>query len=107
MNKKVKDAKPPHTPGPWEWLGETVANNRNENSTQIISRYDDGSVRGTLAQVGRDGGTYEKDEAQANARLIAAAPDLLAALKEVAAFLPKAHKLAKVYNAAIAKAGGR
>lgn len=75
MKKGLKTEAAKHTPGPWEWRGES--------STQVIAWNDDHSERGVVAQVGTDGGTFSKSEAQANARLIAASPDLLAALRAV------------------------
>lgn len=57
------------TPGPWEVSpldGEKVRDHRNEVGIAVMSGY-----------------YREVDERQANARLIAAAPDLLAALKEL------------------------
>lgn len=52
-------------------------------STQIVAYFDDGSERGVVAQVGRDGGTFTKEEAIAHQKLVAAAPDLIAAAKEI------------------------
>lgn len=62
-----------HTPGPWQCVGP------NEEATHIVAMPDDATKLGTpiawaVAQ-------HERGEGPANARLIAAAPDLLEALK--------------------------
>ena len=62
-----------HTPGPWNIAGD----GQTESSCRII----DDENRFVLRLEGMD---YGRDEDQANARLIAAAPDLLAALHELA-----------------------
>jgi hypothetical protein len=65
-----------HTPGPWliqqgdEWTdGIVTLHGHNEDGTPIYW---------TVASYNR-----QRDEAKANARLIAAAPELLAALKDI------------------------
>ena len=60
-----------HTPGPWNVVDT-------HNQTQVSTKRDNGTVKG-IADIfdSRDG----TPEWQANARLIAAAPDLLEALK--------------------------
>lgn len=63
-----------HTPGPWELRGRTVKGPH--------PRYE-GELR-TVASAQWSKGTW-KDEAEANARLIAAAPDMLQALQEMIA----------------------
>ena len=62
-------------PGAWK--------RRGGSSSQIISFHDDGSERGVIAQVCTDGGTFTKDEAVAHQNLVAAAPDLMSALKKL------------------------
>lgn len=84
------------TSGPWEANGtaiETVA-----TPSAVIGRaYDE-----------REGcGIESQSEAEANARLIAAAPDLLDALKEVVALSDRKHNAWDKAHAAIAKAEGR
>jgi hypothetical protein len=77
-----------HTPGPWQLSGPVLQSR---------------TVRGC------------SEEARANARLIAAAPEMLAALKEIAAgrldYEPDpeiyAERLRTVAKAALAKAEGR
>ena len=72
-----------HTPGPWTVdLGE--ANLYHAHCRRLIlSRRDDGSVI-TLAKLPESyAGDY--DSAEANARIMSAAPDMLAALKVAAA----------------------
>lgn len=66
-----------HTPGPWHTDGECG---------NIFTAYYDGQLNGYLATVSIDGliantRSDRKQEGLANARLIAAAPDLLEALK--------------------------
>jgi len=57
-----------HTEGPWEvW----------ENGRERYIRQEDGAI------VARDGKQFEEDTNLANARLIAAAPDLYEALKDL------------------------
>lgn len=61
-----------HTPGPW-WLGRDPCHY--DSLTSISGGSDsNGGIR-SVAEVGG----HDVDEAEANARLIAAAPDLLAA----------------------------
>lgn len=62
-----------HTPGPWFY-------SRNGNPIYITGNWD--KVAGTYADVAEIA-QQEQSEAQANARLIAAAPDMLAALKAI------------------------
>ena len=80
-----------HTPGPWTNEGPY------HNDLLIIGPAPD---HREIAQVcGQD------DEAEANARLIAAAPDLLAACEHVAKYTHNL-VLAEILRAAIAKARG-
>ncbi len=63
-------SKPKHTPGPWR-----------HHCGRIWSDYvDDGVI---VASAGDDHGRVGKDELRANNNLIAAAPDLLAALQNI------------------------
>jgi hypothetical protein len=61
-----------HTPGPWKF--KTAANGDNG-----ISAYDTGIFAEAFADV-RHAGENNREEALANARLIAAAPEMLEAL---------------------------
>ena len=61
-----------HTPGPWGWLGEP-------GSSTLNSAH--GEVLGYAAYEGLWPGRFTKDEDLANMSLIAAAPELLSALK--------------------------
>ena len=93
-----------HTPGPWQWT---------QHFDPTISIYKDGF--GTLARL------YDSaaGTGKANARLIAAAPDLLEALKTLVPMLDEWHKehpdcvgdkephAIKAARAAIAKATGK
>ncbi len=81
-----------HTPGKW----------------RVVNRVDvQAEAQGCLAYIstaGARGRTLE--EAEANANLIAAAPDLLAALEEVVAISDRKHNAWDKAHAAIAKAKG-
>ena len=61
-----KTAAPSHTPGPWK------------SATGWVMSKDNGVICGDFPGIYRDNG-----QAEANMNLIAAAPDLLAALKEL------------------------
>ena len=91
---------PKHTPGPWliqqgdEWAdGIVTLHGHNEDGTPMYW---------TVASYNR-----RRDEAEANARLIAAAPELLGALLAMQAFIegkPDAVEPFGMVRAAIAKA---
>ncbi len=70
----IAGAKAKHTPGPWH-AGETVLS----DACAFISIIDDSDSPHDII---RNGETSLIDNAEANASLIAAAPDLLAACKE-------------------------
>jgi hypothetical protein len=85
-----------HTPGPWEVT--------RTSSMEIFIRHPsdmDGRKPGYFAEVRRF--TSDDAEVEANARLISAAPDLLAALVEIVETLGNPGTLAKAKDA-IAKA---
>jgi len=64
---------PKHTPGPWyEWAG-SIRRDNGDDSTCVVAELRTPYRRGVRLVRG-------EEESQANARLIAAAPDLLAAL---------------------------
>ena len=64
-----------HTPGPWSYIG----NHFKHDDSAIISSADGKPVATAL-----DFNRYDRDaEKEANAHLIAAAPNLLAALKQI------------------------
>ncbi len=84
----------PHTPGPWKILVP--------DGSMIVAN---GHHIASVAM----GGPIDGPEDRANARLIAAAPDLLAALKEAADFVQpfnRASDLLDRIDAAIASATG-
>jgi hypothetical protein len=68
-----------HTSGPWETPGT-------DGGDRVISYTDSNRKRRTLAHVyaPRTDGELNEQERDANARLIAAAPELLEALKRIA-----------------------
>ena len=94
-----------HTPGQWHRHGNMV---HVEDGCTVTPR---GGVYNYIAQVFDATGSATSTEAEANARLIAAAPKQLAALKEIAAILESDRlmmsdiaKADEIANAAIAKA---
>lgn len=101
---------PTHTPGPWKVYEQGKDHDSIEHliAIQTAERYPQ-----TIAdlRLGRIGDL----PAEANAALIAAAPELLAALKEVRAYIdpgatyptPSKRRLIANLDAAIAKAEGR
>jgi hypothetical protein len=90
-------SKPKHTPGPWTALKTVVAMKQNLKVGVLTGKID-----------------FPAEELEANARLIAAAPELLEALEYVSMNLglgqgqidPKIVELQKTMKAAIAKAKG-
>lgn len=67
-----------HTPGPWTDLGTAIG---------VAYRGEGGESDQLIPIVLKDKPSiWDEDEYQANSRLIAAAPDLLAALQELMAF---------------------
>ena len=64
-----------HTPGPWHLI--------NTDGGDITVSYSDGVVRSHVARCYRQALAEEHGTLEGNARLIAAAPDLLAACKRV------------------------
>ena len=88
-----------HTPGPWRL--------DNRGTTYIVDKPGDGYITRDICRM--DSSTMSAFHQEGNARLIAAAPDLLEALKM---YLIAGHKEARraasvVAKAAIAKAEGR
>lgn len=82
-----------HTPGPWKWTGQAVT----VPSGQRLL------VNGVSLPLGNHA---DSEEADANARLIAAAPDLLEALKGVVAVADRKTDEFDRARAAIANATG-
>ena len=85
-----------HTPGPW-----SVEIDHHNNAPEYIRAYADGEMY-DLASVLCD----ETGNAKANARLIAAAPDLLVALCEAVEIIEGTGLDATTQREAIAKATG-
>jgi len=67
-----------HTPGPWEWYGPNLLCGGERQSENILNSADDGRPYGHHAALIEH--HWDGDVAKANAHLIAAAPDMLAAL---------------------------
>ena len=88
-----------HTPGPWRWKLEEFGSYRliAKDGTKVA---DDGSADGEY-------GGWMNDPNEPNARLIAAAPDLLEALVDLLGWQTLApHDVVDRARAAIAKARG-
>ena len=103
-----------HTPGPWivgdkpgVWVGPVItANSGKKGIAFVVGQTDSGWLGGYETSVG-------KDRTNANARLIAAAPELLAACREMLASdglignQPSVFRAVQSMRAAINKAEGR
>ncbi len=92
-----------HTPGPWHWNGIATIWNTRGNVGEVEREV-------IIAQVVTDYVNRTHVEPipviEANARLIAAAPELLAALEEVVRISDRKHNAWDAAHAAIAKAKG-
>lgn len=77
-----------HTPGPWGYVYDG-------SSTWSVGPYDDPQVGSVLTVYDR-----KDDRARANARLIAAAPDMLTALRAIKASCPTDPDVSADFNAA-------
>jgi hypothetical protein len=94
-----------HTPGPWEFY--PASKMHPPGSDHNYGRIVWACGRGEVAQTP---GLYNDAEDDANARLIAAAPDLLEALCNVLSYVPHGDMPVTIYDnarAAIAKAEGK
>lgn len=105
-----------HTPGPWEWRGDDhVLVSPALYRQWFASNYDHENSPFVLLGVWQNDSTASIDVSDANARLIAAAPDLLVAVREAVEYFavlniavgPAEQLLIRLLNAAIAKAEGR
>jgi hypothetical protein len=85
-----------HTPGPWK-LTE-------QSTTCIYIRADVDAKRGRRLCCVYLGTDADKPQALADAQLIAAAPDLLEALRELSSWQYEQDKYVRIARAAIAKA---
>ena len=92
-----------HTPGPWEIEPLEVFGRHDRQGTAHVVLWDEDREGYTSVVTGID---YDDAESQANARLIAKAPDLLADLMDAAAQLRKYETLhrAKGTTDSLAKA---
>jgi hypothetical protein len=99
-----------HTPGPWEAQGEArLVGTNEEHHLWCGNIWPLGpSYRGEICTVQSADhiSGISRQEAEANARLIAAAPDLLAALKGILVITDRDHVVWDAARAAIAKAEG-
>jgi hypothetical protein len=91
-----------HTPGPWSLLDESEIHHEGAMIANVMMADDfpclDQDDEALIAKV--------EAECHANARLIKAAPNLLAALKEVVAISDRKHDAWDKAHAAIAEAEG-
>ena len=89
-----------HTPGPWEYAGTTVFALTTDKGRHAVNRF--------FAGVQSAGQEHEAtvSECMSNARLIAAAPDLLSALQGVLRVADRKTDEFDAARAAIAKAVG-
>jgi len=85
-----------HTPGPWHYIGEEDGDFCVFAGDDFIINIGDSPIIEILNRPNMDLVAF--DTTQANARLIAAAPDLLEACKEMVSFMKK-------YDAGFAYAG--
>ena len=97
-----------HTPGPWEWYGPNLLCGGERQSENILNSADDGKSYGMHSALIEH--HWDGDVAKANARLIAAAPDLLEASKEMLQLIDAICRVegatVRKARAAIAKATG-
>lgn len=96
-----------HTPGPW-----TVSDEIDRIYNGNVIRYDTGERNGVVA-IACDFNRFDRDaEREANARLIAAAPELLEAIRAANVQRDPRHRISMLVNdwqrieAAVAKATG-
>lgn len=95
-------ARKTHTPGPWRW------NHFPDNESYLEDSHSASVIEGSIV-------TADNEEREANARLIAAAPDLLEAaryvIEDAVSDMPATARVTKIsldaLRAAIAKAEGR
>jgi hypothetical protein len=94
---------PAHTPGPWKMSGSTTAVYRAVQDGNWAGHSDLNEPIAWLTDTGRNA-----EETEANARLIAAAPELLAALKKIDANAAESPEwIRRVARKARRKAEGR
>ncbi len=93
-----------HTPGEWDWGPASGTQDALMRPARVFVVA--GGTSRDIAEVGLD----RIGEANANARLIAAAPEMLGALESLALMAetdPELSDMARIARAAIAKAEGR
>ena len=93
-----------HTPGPWEADGSLVYAPKEHSFGALYGASRDG--RAPICDTG-DGEYCQSLSPEADALLIAAAPDLLAVCKDIEGFLKRSGYDTALVRAAIAKAEGR
>lgn len=103
-----------HTAGPWQI--EPVAATLSTNQSDFLITHSDGELRSHIARLFDSSLCDEHGTTSANARLIAAAPDLLAALEDLVGYaaaeigIPPNEAVGGAFKqarAAIAKAKGQ
>jgi len=91
MNKYTK-----HTPGPW--IVYTKVNPRRKTADVLVRDRDQNDIAQVFGET--------RGEAETDARLISAAPDLLAALETIATGNTDPDRAVEIAREAIAKVGG-
>lgn len=92
-----------HTPGPWTGAGPSFGDPLPRYTTEIVTEWEDED--GEALSICELPFHHHDDENEANARLIAAAPDLLEALQDLCDTLGECGMTERA-RAAIAKAEG-
>lgn len=98
------------TPGPWSWSNLSEDENSLRGEGGKIVFWGDNISSGFQTDDGwaaRIGATNSDDESECNAKLIAAAPDLLEALQYARRFMNKQDHDIEYVDAAIARALGK
>ena len=98
-----------HTPGPWFRMGDTVGNFAPRYTTEIVYESQRHNSKDGYWPICFMTDEPPTNELESNARLIAAAPDLLEALRSITDAADEKRVTAKHYEiarAAIAKATG-
>ena len=97
-------SKQQHTPGPWEWISNNTLWGGERGTEEILNAADDRKPYGMHSALIEH--HWEFETAAANRRLIAAAPELLTALKLIRGHMDTDEYSYEVADAAIKRAEG-